>query len=124
MISPPRFLLPCVGLLTLAAGVRAADAPADLVVLNGKVLTVDPKFGTAEAVAVRGGVFVRVGTNAEVKELVGEKTRVIDAHGKSVIPGLIESHIHAVGVARGEVVQPFVQLGSIAEMQEWVRDRA
>jgi predicted amidohydrolase YtcJ len=123
MISFRITLAVAVLLLLTAAGVRAADAPADLVVLNGKVLTVDPKFSTAEAVAVRGGVFVRVGTTAEVKQLVGDKTRVIDAKGKSVIPGLIESHIHAVGAARGEVVQPFVQLGSIAEMQEWVRDR-
>jgi predicted amidohydrolase YtcJ len=55
---------------------------------------------------------------------VGDKTTVIDAKGKSVIPGLIESHIHAVGAGRAEVVQPFIQLGSVAEMQDWVREKA
>jgi predicted amidohydrolase YtcJ len=106
------------------ADLRAAEPPADLVVRNGKVLTVDAKFTTAEAVAVRGGVFVKVGTDAEVRPLVGDKTRVIDAGGKSVIPGLIESHVHAVGAGRGEAAEPFVQLGSIAEIQDWVRKKA
>lgn len=80
---------------------------ADLVVRNGKVLTVDAKFTTAEAVAIRDGVFVKVGTDAEIKLLIGEKTRVINACGKSVTPGLIESHVHAIGVGRGEVIDPF-----------------
>ena len=52
------------------------------------------------------------------------KTRVIDVHGKTVVPGLIESHVHATGVARAEAQQPFVQLGSIAEIQQWVRKKA
>jgi predicted amidohydrolase YtcJ len=103
---------------------RAADPPADVVVRNGKILTVDARFSTAEAVAIRDGVFVRVGSNAEVQKLVGEKTRVIDAKGMTVVPGLIESHVHALGAARGDVVQPFVQLGSIAEIQQWVRKQA
>ena len=55
---------------------------------------------------------------------MGEKTRVIDVHGKTVVPGLIESHVHATGVARAEAQQPFVQLGSIAEIQQWVRKKA
>jgi predicted amidohydrolase YtcJ len=107
----------------VSAPIRATELPADIVVLNAKVLTVDAKFTTADAVAIRDGVFVRVGTNDQVKAHVGEKTKVLDAHGKTVIPGLIESHVHAIGVARGEVAQPFIQLGSIAEMQQWVRDR-
>lgn len=111
-------------LLAAAPALRAAEAPAELVVVNGKVLTVDAKLPTAEAVAIREGVFVRVGTSAEVKPLIGAKTRVIDAQGKTVIPGIVESHVHAVGAARGEAVQPFLQLGSIAEIQRWVRRQA
>ncbi len=101
-----------------------AERPAELVVLNGKVLTVDARFSTAEALAIRDGVFVAVGDNASIKALVGDATRVIDARGRTVIPGLIESHVHATGVARGEAQQPFVQLGSIAEIQDWVRRKA
>jgi predicted amidohydrolase YtcJ len=113
-------MLTAVATATAAHGV---DRPADLVVLNGKVLTVDSRFSTASAVAIRDGIFVLVGSDLEAKALLGEKTRVIDAHGRTVVPGLIESHVHATGVARAEAQQPFVQLGSIAEIQEWVRKR-
>jgi predicted amidohydrolase YtcJ len=109
--------------LEAAAVARGADPPADLVVLGGKVLTVDARFSTASAVAIRDGVFVAVGSDAEARALVGAKTRVIDARGKPVVPGLIESHVHATGVARAEAQRPFVQLGSIAEIQQWVRKK-
>ena len=103
--------------------VRGAESPADLVVLNGKIVTVDARSSIVEAAAVRDGRFVAVGANAEVKKLLGDRTRVIDARGKTVVPGLIESHVHAIGVARGEAVQAFIQLGSIAEIQQWVRQQ-
>ena len=102
---------------------QPADA-ADVVVWNAEVLTVDPRFSRAQAVAIRNGVFTAVGANEEVKKLIGARTRVIDAQGKTVVPGLIETHVHATGVARGEVTQPFVQLHSIGEIQDWVRARA
>ncbi len=111
-------------LLAGAKPAPAAEPPADLVVLNGKVLTADASFRTAEAVAVRDGVFVRVGANADVRALVGSATRVIDARGKSVVPGLIDSHVHALGVAAGEAVDPFRELRSVSEIQEWVREKA
>jgi predicted amidohydrolase YtcJ len=97
---------------------------ADVVVWNAKVLTVDAKFSRAQAVAIRDGVFSAVGTNEDVKKLIGASTRVIDAQGKTVVPGLIETHVHATGAARGEAAQPFVQLHSIGEIQDWVRARA
>ena len=100
---------------------QGAEPPADLVVLNGKIVTVNPQFAIVEAAAVREGRFVAVGANSKVKKLVGDRTRVIDARGKTVVPGLIETHVHAIGVARDEAVQPFVQLSSIAEIQQCVR---
>ena len=104
--------------------VPGAEPPADLVVLNGKIVTVNPHSSIVEAAAVREGRFVAVGANSKVKKLVGDRTRVIDARGKTVVPGLIETHVHAIGVARDEAVQPFVQLSSIAEIQQWVRQQA
>src|SRR5262245_23367190 len=104
-------------LLTLIAAMAAvvpsgaAERPADLVVLNGKILTVDERFSTAEAVAIRDGVFVQVGTNGEAKKLIGDRTKVLDANGRTVVPGLIETHVHAIGVGHEEVLQHFVQLG-------------
>ena len=124
MMSPRLKCLFAVAILGAAMPARGAEPAADLVVLGGKVLTVDARFSTASAVAIRDGVFVRVGSDLDVRMLVGEKTRVIDVHGKTVVPGLIESHVHATGVARAEAQQPFVQLGSIAEIQQWVRKKA
>ena len=85
---------------------RAADAaePADLVVLNAKILTVDDGFRVAQALAVRGGRFVAVGSTDEVRARIGAATRVIDGGGRTVIPGLIDSHVHALGVAAAEAV--------------------
>jgi predicted amidohydrolase YtcJ len=62
-----------------------------LVLLNGKVITVDARFTVAEAVAVRDGRILAVGTTAEIKRLIGPTTRVIDLAGRSVVPGFIDS---------------------------------
>ena len=56
--------------------------------------------------------------------MAGPETRVIDAGGRTVVPGFIESHVHATGAARGEVSQVFTQLQSIQEIKDWVRARA
>jgi predicted amidohydrolase YtcJ len=98
--------------------------PADLVLLNGRVLTVDEHFSTAEALAVRDGRFVAVGTNEEVRPHIGPRTRVIEAAGRTVLPGIIDSHVHALGVAEAEARQPFRNLRSVAELQGWVRAEA
>src|SRR6185295_18785338 len=60
----------------------------------------------------------------EIEQWIGPATRTLEARGAMVIPGLLESHVHATGAARGELQQPFRQLQSIAEIQEWVRARA
>ena len=125
--SRARHRLTTLAASLLLAGARSAataERPADLVVLNGRVLTVDASFRIAEAVAVREGVFVRVGANADVRALVGSATRVIDARGRSVVPGLIDSHVHALGVAAGEAVDPYRDLRSVSEIQQWVREKA
>jgi len=73
-----------------------AEEPADLIVRNAKVTTMDEARPTAEAFASRGETFVAVGSEAEVMRLRGESTRVIDAGGRRVIPGLNDSHLHVV----------------------------
>ncbi len=73
-----------------------AAGAADLVLLNGKIVTVDPRSSIAQAVAIQQGKFVAVGTNGQVQAYVGPATRVIDLHGRAVLPGLVDSHIHAI----------------------------
>src|SRR5215831_2261981 len=73
------------------------DPPADLILISAKIWTGDPAHPEAQALAARGGRIVAVGRNAEVEPWRGEKTRVVDAHGRRVVPGFIDSHTHMTG---------------------------
>jgi predicted amidohydrolase YtcJ len=88
-------LLP-LGCRTQGARARGDAGPADLIVLNARVTTQDPGQPDARAFAVRDGLFVAVGSEEQVAALRGDATRVIDAEGRRVIPGLVDSHLHAV----------------------------
>jgi predicted amidohydrolase YtcJ len=117
----------CVGLTLACTATRtqpqsdAGHPPADLLIVNGKVATVDARFRMAEAVAVRDGRITAVGDDARIRSMGGPGTRVIDARGRTVIPGLIDSHVHALGAAPVEVVAPFRTLATIADVQAWLR---
>jgi predicted amidohydrolase YtcJ len=67
---------------------------ADLVIINGKVITVDSKFSIAQAVAVKDGKIVAVGTNDEIKILAGKRTKTLDLKGKTMLPGINDTHCH------------------------------
>ncbi len=105
------FHLASLATLLLAAPVpaRAADKPAapaaDLVLVNGKVWTVNRARPEAEAVAVWRDRILAVGTSAEIQALAGPKTRVIDLKGRRVLPGFYDSHVHLLGSGQrlGEV---------------------
>ena len=75
-----------------------AQAP-DTILLNGKIVTVDARSSVREALAIRDGHIVALGTTAEMRKLAGPRSRVIDLQGRSVIPGLIDSHLHAIRAA-------------------------
>jgi len=77
-----------------------APGPADLIVTNARVFTMDPQRPNAAAFAVRDGKFIAVGDDAEVQRVRGEKTRSIDARGRTLIPGLNDSHAHAIRAGR------------------------
>ncbi len=82
------------GLTVTSSGLRAQQPAADLILTNGKVITVDGQFSIAQAVAVRGARIVAVGTNQEINRLAGPGTKRIDLRGKSVVPGMIDNHAH------------------------------
>ena len=105
-----------------AAGQPAAASRADLVLLNGRVHTVDDALPRAEAFAVTQGRFVAVGRTDDVRNLVGPGTEVIDARGMTVTPGFIDAHCHPSGV--NELYGVRLDLGSIAEIQAALRAAA
>jgi predicted amidohydrolase YtcJ len=89
----------CFVAIALAAVPAAAQAP-DTILVNGKILTVDARFSTRQALAIRDGRIVALDTSANIRKLAGRQTRVIDVQGRTVIPGLIDSHLHAIRAAQ------------------------
>jgi predicted amidohydrolase YtcJ len=81
-----------------AAAPVAAQSP-DTIMVNGQVVTVDSRFSIRQAIAIRDGKIVATGSTADVQKLAGPATRVIDLQGRTVIPGLIDSHLHAIRAA-------------------------
>ena len=79
--------------------ISAAGLAADIILMNGKIVTVDDRFTIAQAVAIKGQRIVAVGRSEEVRKLAGSGTRVIDLKGKTVIPGLIDNHSHWIRAA-------------------------
>jgi len=85
--------------LMATLGTAARAQPPDLVLLGGKVVTVDTESAVREALAIRDGKIASLGSTAEIRRLAGPKTRVVELGGRTVIPGLIDSHLHAVRAA-------------------------
>ncbi|MGA4844174.1 amidohydrolase [Streptomyces sp. G45] len=102
--------------------------PADLVLVNGTVLTVDAAFRTTQAVAVRDRRIAATGSTRELRELIGPGTEVIDLQGRTALPGVNDSHLHAAafGATRPplalDVASPAVS--SLADIREAVRRKA
>src|SRR5678816_1538289 len=69
--------------------------PAEWVFMNGKVVTVDSSFSIKDAVAIKNGRFVAVGTDTDMRRWIGRNTAVVNLTGRMMIPGLIDSHMHA-----------------------------
>jgi len=90
-------------LLTILTIASATAAPADLVLRNGKIVTMDSAKPAAQAIAVTRGRIDAVGTNAEIAKYIGSSTQVIDLGGKLAIPGFIEGHGHFSGVGESKM---------------------
>ena len=101
--------------LAMTSGAAASEAPADLVVSGGTVITLDPARPRATALAVRAGRIVRVGGDADVAGLVGPGTRRIDLAGAAVLPGLTDAHVHVESLGLSRETLDLVGTASLAE---------
>lgn len=97
---------------------------ADTIYYNGRVITLWGASPLADAIAIQGNRFLSVGPNEEVLKTTSEITRKIDLHGRTVVPGLIDTHTHPIMAALAEKDGPMPVIQSIADVQSYVRQQA
>jgi predicted amidohydrolase YtcJ len=96
---------------------------ADLVLLDGKVITMNPKQATADAVAIKNGKIIQVGSKETVRKTIVKGTKIISLKGKTVIPGIIDTHIHVADFGRILSWLNLEGVGSIKELQDSLNQR-
>ena len=111
------------GLVSIAASAtdKAKDVKADVVYRNGYVYTVDGVRSRAEAFAVKDGKFIAVGTNEDMKTFTGKNTKTVNLKGKMVMPGLVDTHIHALRGALTALGLAFPVTASVDEIKAAVK---
>jgi predicted amidohydrolase YtcJ len=96
---------------------------ADLILINGKIITVDYNFTIAEAVAISKDKIEAVGTNSQIRRLTGSTTRTIDLKGKTVIPGLIDSHLHPESASLSELYEEIPDVHTLDQLLTWIKSQ-
>lgn len=96
---------------------------ADTIYRNTNVITIDPSKPRAQAVAIRDGKFVAVGSNDDINDLAGPNTNVVDLPGKTVLPGFIDAHIHVLSSGIRHVMAADCDKRTVAEIQNALRER-
>ena len=110
-------------LILLLASTQVIAQP-DAIYHHGKIVTVDPAFSIAQAIAVRGDRIQDVGRNDDILKLAGPKTILVDLHGDTVIPGLCDSHVHAPAASMYEFDHPVPEMDTVADVLKYVAARA
>lgn len=117
------YLLGILGLFLFSCS-SDPENPADKVFTNGIIYTVDDQNPKVEAVAVKDGLILAVGTTEEIQKFVGEATEVIDLQGKTMTPGLIESHAHLMGIGYNKLEIDLMYVKTYAELIQKVAEAA
>src|SRR5229473_5165826 len=97
---------------------------ADLLIHHAKVVTVDDRFRIFEAIAIKDGRIVALGEDEAVFKMAGARTRVIDADGRTVLPGLYDSHVHPLGAATSELTEAIPNLKSLDDVFAYLRKKS
>jgi len=122
--------------LALAACQTQKGPVADLVLMNGHIITMDEGAPEAQAIAVAGDRILAVGTDAAIESHIGDSTEVVDLEGKTVIPGMIDSHVHFIGLGnrllqldarnvrdQDEIIERVAEQAKNVEPGEWIQGR-
>ena len=115
-----------IAVLTLAGTPTYAQAPAaDVVLINGKVITLDDASSILQAIAIRDGRVLAVGSDEEIQKRTDARTKIIDLGGRTVVPGLMDSHIHALRAGLTYAVElSWIGVPSLAKGLDLIRDAA
>lgn len=100
-----------------------AEEPVDLILVGGKIVTVDSSFRVDSAMAVRDGKVVRTGTDEQIMQLPHDSALVVQLDGKMVLPGLIDSHTHPTGASRFEADHEVPSMETIQDVLDYVKAR-
>ena len=111
-------------LSVLVVGVSGAQETADRIFTGGNIVTVDKEFSIVEAIAVKGERLLAVGTDAEIEKLAGADTQKIDLEGATVLPGLIDSHVHSTGAAVYEFENEVPSFETVSDVLDYISERA
>src|SRR3989442_914939 len=117
---PLRILMVAVFISTAPAYAQEAG----VILYHGKIVTADQQFRVVDSIAIRGERIVGIGAREEVARLAGPSTRKIDLRGKTVLPGLIDSHSHAAAAAMYEFDHPVPEMETIADVLRYIKSRA
>ena len=109
---------------SLPAPVAAGTGPADLILTNGKIITVDAAFTVAQALAIAGERILAVGSDAAMARVSGPTTRVVDLKGKAVIPGITDGHAHMDREALRSVFPALGRVRSVRDIQDRIAELA
>jgi predicted amidohydrolase YtcJ len=109
--------------LALLLATPALAQPADIVLRGGNIVTVDNDWSIAHAAAIGGGKFLAVGNDAQMAPFIGPNTEVIELAGKTVVPGLIDTHLHQLFHALNGPQVQLLGAKSVAEVQKAVAER-
>jgi predicted amidohydrolase YtcJ len=101
----------------------SADAP-DLIVHHAKIVTADPQFSLRQAMAIKDGRIISLGTDEQILANKGPNTQLLDGQGHTLLPGLIDSHVHPSAAAMIEFDHPIPEMESIDDVLAYVKDRA
>jgi predicted amidohydrolase YtcJ len=107
-------------LFSILTGVAVKNDDADIILHHGKIISMDPDVPIAEAIAIRNDKIIAIGSDEKVMILAGEKTLKVDLGGRTVIPGLIDNHVHPLTAAQSEYHKALPNIESVAELLAWI----
>jgi len=100
------------------------DYQPDVILHNAKIITVDKNFSIAEALAIKNERFIAIGSNNEIEKLAGNSTKRIDLKGKTVLPGLIDAHLHPETASISELTEEIPDVHTVEELLDWIKLQA